>query len=197
MEIEKRTFSAELRVAGDKRKICGYAAKFNSESRDLGGFIETIAPGAFRDTLKRDLEADPIMAFWNHESSMPLGSTRNGTLKLKEDSTGLWFECFPPKTSWAKDVRESISSGLISGCSFGFQIEKDNWRDGGSRRELLKVNLQEVSPVSLPAYPETQINLRGKKMENTKNQAIKHLKEAKELRNDPSRIDDYNYHASQ
>ena len=198
MEFEKRIFDADLRLASDKRKIAGYAAKFNSDSRDLGGFIETIRPGAFANSLKRDLEADPIMAFWNHETSMPLGSTRNGTLKLKEDNTGLYFECYPPKTSWSKDVRESIASGLICGCSFGFHVEQDDWRDGGSRRELQVISLQEISPVSQPAYPETEVNIRSKiNMENLKQQAIKHLEKVTEYRNDPSRIDDYNFHAAE
>ena len=195
---ENRSFPSELRLGSDKRRIEGYAALFNSESRDLGGYVEKIRKGAFSKTLKRNLKKNPILAFWNHDSSKPLGSTGNGTLTLKEDNKGLHFTCFPPKTSWAMDARESISSGLIDSCSFGFRINKDQWNETGDSRELREVDLFEVSPVSQPAYAETSVNLRKKnnrrthKMKDRKMEAQELLTEIsifKEDGADPAKID--------
>jgi HK97 family phage major capsid protein/HK97 family phage prohead protease len=197
--MEKRTYDAELRVAGDKRKITGYGALFNSESVDLGGFTETIKPGAFRDSLNRDLESDPVFLLWQHDEKKPLGSTKNQTLKIWEDEKGLAFEAIPPKTSWALDAREAIKSGLISQCSFGFDIQEDDWQ-GGDRRELRRVRLHEVSIVTFPAYTKTSAEARknrSKSMEQMKAQAIKHLEEIQELRGNPSRVDDYNFHVNE
>ena len=188
MDIEKRTFQAELRVAGDKRKITGYGALFNSESIDLGGFRESIAPGAFRDSLSRDLVSDPVYLLWQHDTEKPLGSTKNGTLKIWEDERGLAFECNPPKTSWSLDAREAIRTGLISQCSFGFEIEQDKW-SGSDRRELQKIRLHEISVVTFPAYKQTSVEARKdrrKKMtQNLKHEAYGHFEEARYLANDP------------
>ena len=200
MDIEKRTFQAELRLGSDKRKITGYGALFDSESIDMG-FVETIKPGAFRDTLNRDLESDPVYLLWQHDEKKPLGSTKNGTLKVWEDSRGLAFECHPPRTSWSVDARESVKTGLISQCSFGFEIQKDEWSASGDRRELQQVRLREISIVTFPAYEKTSVEARKNRshinMENLKAQAIVHLEKVNEYRNDPSRIDDYNYHTAE
>jgi HK97 family phage major capsid protein/HK97 family phage prohead protease len=197
MDIEKRTFQAELRVSGDKRKISGYGALFDSQSVDLGGFRESIAPGAFADTLKRDLEADPIFLLWQHNSEKPLGTTKNGTLKVWEDSRGLAFEAIPPKTSWAFDAREAIKSGLISQCSFGFEIQEDDWQ-GGDRRELQKVKLHEVSIVTFPAYPATTVearkaqkNRRKTMTENLRHECYEHFDFAKMYSKDPLEKKEY------
>ena len=200
MELEKRTYNAELRVAGDKRKITGYGALFNSESVDLGGFKERIAPGAFRDSLNRDMVSDPVYLLWQHDEKKPLGSTKNGTLKIWEDERGLAFEAIPPKTTWALDAREAIKSGLISQCSFGFEIQEDKW-SGTDRRELQRVKLHEISVVTFPAYQQTSVEARKNRsknnMEQIKQQAIKHLEEIQELRGNPSRVDDYNFHVNE
>lgn len=46
--------------------------------------------------------------------------------------------------------------------SFGFVTEKDEWRteNGVDVRELVKVKLYDVSPVTYPAYTETDVGIR-------------------------------------
>ena len=70
-------------------RLIGYAAVINSRSVDLGGFVETIPPGAFTRTLG---DGHPIFAVHHHDMADVLGSTRSGTLRLGQDTTGLWFE---------------------------------------------------------------------------------------------------------
>lgn len=164
--MTKRTWTVaaeemEVReVPGEQPTISGYAAIFNSFSQDLGKFRERIAPGAFSDAT---MEGSDVRALWNHDTSYPLGRTKNGTLRLAEDSRGLRVEIDPPQTSWGKDAVEAIKRGDVDGMSFAFQVKEDNWSkdiDGSKVRTLLRVNLIEVSPVTFPAYLDTSVGVR-------------------------------------
>ncbi len=159
-EIEHRTYPvSELRVEdGDKPKLRGYAAVFNVLSEELFGFREKIAPGAFKKSIKGD-----VRAFVNHDSSHIIGRTKSGTLRLKEDATGLLIEIDPPNTSPGRDIVESIRRGDITQMSFGFRTRKEHWEteNGENIRTLLDLDLLEVSPVVFPAYPDTSVAVRS------------------------------------
>jgi HK97 family phage prohead protease len=151
VEVEK----FEIREDGDGMRLEGYAALFNSRSENLGGFTETIAPGAFRASLKA---RNDIKLLWNHETGSVLGSTRAGTLQLTEDDRGLRVSATLPNTSHGRDARELISRGDVTGFSFGFSMPArggDSWNAEGTERVLKSVRLFEVSLVAFPAYPET------------------------------------------
>jgi HK97 family phage prohead protease len=131
----------------------GYAAIFNSPSQPLP-FIETIEPGAFRDSLK---SRNDVKLLWNHDTSIVLGSTRAGTLRLIEDSRGLLVEADLPQTQAGKDAAISISRGDVTAFSFGFRIPAggDVWNNA-NERVLKRVNVHEVSVgVAFPAYTAT------------------------------------------
>lgn len=161
MDREIRTIQTEFRfeTKDGKNKISGYAAVFNSLSEDLGGFREKIRPGAFAEAI----ESDDVRALWNHDPNHVLGRNRAGTLKLEEDSNGLHYEIDIPDAQWAKDLAESIRRGDVSQSSFGFWVDTDEWkREGGEVvRELIKVKLFDVSPVTFPAYPATSVSARS------------------------------------
>lgn len=161
--IERRCFTSELRAetAGSIRKLTGYAAVFGALSEDLGGFRERIAPGAFRDSLSND-----IRALWNHNSDFVLARTGNDTLVVEEDSHGLRVEVRLPDTSWATDAWQSIKRGDVSQMSFGFRVAPggESWSEEGgvAIRTLTKVRLYEVSPVTFPAYEDTEVVARSR-----------------------------------
>ena len=140
----------EVRETGDGMTFEGYAAVFNSESEDLGGFREYIAPGAFKRSLQSRNE---VKLLWNHDAGEPLASVRGGTLKLTEDDRGLKVEARLAKTSRGFDVAELIRSGTVDSMSFGFSVIKDTWE--GNVRTLNAVRLFEISLVSFPAYQAT------------------------------------------
>jgi uncharacterized protein len=146
----------EVREDGDGMHLEGYAALFNSRSENLGGFTETIAPGAFRASLK---SRNDIKLLWNHNSDIVLGSTRAGTMTLTEDGRGLRVSALLPNNTAGRDARESIKRGDVTGFSFGFSMPTrggDSWSDDGTERVLKSVRLHEVSVgVAFPAYPET------------------------------------------
>lgn len=148
---------AELRAIGGNG-IEGYAAVFNSPSGDLGGFTETIKPGAFTRAIKTRQD---VRALFNHNPNAIIGRTKSGTLRLSEDSAGLHFACDLPDTQLGRDVRASIKRGDIDGCSFGFIARSDSWNTQGTERQLLDVDLLDVGPVTYPAYTATSVSARS------------------------------------
>ncbi len=156
-KIEKRTNEVkfELRAVenGDGMTFTGYAAIFNSPSEPLP-FIERIAPGAFKRSLKA---RNDIKLLYNHDTGSVLGSTRAGTLKLEEDNYGLRVTAILPETTLGKDVRTLVQRGDVSAMSFGFSVPAngDTWNAEGTERTLRSVRIHEVSIVAFPAYQQT------------------------------------------
>lgn len=155
----------ELRIAdgdGDGPIIEGHAAVFDSWSETLGGifpFKEIVRKGAFNESIGKD----DIRALFNHDPNYVLGRNRAGTLELFEDDIGLRVRITPPDTSWAKDVLTSIRRGDITQMSIGFIVLDDKWstKDGMDEREIRKVQLFDVSPVTFPAYTATDVGVRA------------------------------------
>lgn len=163
MTIERRT-AIELRAAGDAKspRLAGYAAVFDSPSQDLGGFTEIVRPGAFARTLKS--ERDPL-ALVQHMPQLVLGRRSAGTLRLSEDGKGLAFEIDVPPTTAARDLLVSVERGDVKGASFAFSVPKggDRWEMRGDKvvRELLDVDLAEITITAAPAYLDTSVARRS------------------------------------
>jgi uncharacterized protein len=166
-KIEKR-LASELRAAGesqgDEMSLVGYAAKFNSQSEDLGGFRETIMPGAFARSLRGNPDVKFLM---NHDPSMIMGRTKNGTLQLEEDAVGLKFNVKLPNTQQARDLYTLVKRGDIDQCSFAFTANSEDWTDERDEngdmyacRKLMDVDLLDTSAVTYPAYSSTEVNAR-------------------------------------
>jgi HK97 family phage prohead protease len=160
MKHETRNFEAdfELREEGDGMTFVGYAAKFNSPSEDLGGFIETIEPGAFRKSLR---SRNDVKLLVNHDTGRVLASSRAGTMKLFEDEVGLRVEASLPNTTDGRDMAELLKRGDLNKMSFGFSVMKDSWNSDMTQRTLKSVKLFETSIVSYPAYSQTEAMVRS------------------------------------
>lgn len=157
---EERSYQVEMRVEdGDEPKIRGHAAVFNKLSVPLMGFREKVSPGAFL----KSIENSDIRALWNHNPDYILGRNKSGTLSLEEDKRGLAIEISPPDTQWARDLMETIKRGDVDQMSFAFQIARESWDETGkeSVRTLEEVELFDVSPVTYPAYPQTDVKVRS------------------------------------
>jgi HK97 family phage prohead protease len=149
---EVRTNHIEMRAEGDGRTFTGYASVFNQPSQPLP-FIEYVKPGAFKRSLQ---SRNRMMLLWNHDTSNPLASTRNGSLQLTEDNIGLRVTATLPDTTLGRDITELVRTGVIDSMSFGFSVKKDSWSNDGQTRYLEDVTLYEVSLVSSPAYTSTE-----------------------------------------
>lgn len=166
--MERRfMITPELRVdASDSApEIEGYAAVFGQWSELLFGFFrEMILPGAFDDVL-----GDDVRGLKNHDPNFILGRNRAGTLDLATDSQGLHFRVRPPaRSSWVRDLLESMERGDINQSSFAFDAAKDKWyvqNDEGEteeRREVEKAKrLYDISIVTYPAYPTAMAHVRS------------------------------------
>lgn len=163
MEIRIKN-NIELRRTSDKSMLVGYAAVFGSKSEDLGGFREIIAPGAFASSLSNGQD---VYALADHDAAKRLARTKNQTLRLHEDSHGMRVEIDLPKTDLGKQIAEEVRTGLLDSMSFGFNVRKDDWRDDktGVVRELIDIDLREVSLVSFPAYQATAIGTAQRSLE--------------------------------
>jgi uncharacterized protein len=150
-KTEVRTNQIEMRAEGDGRTFTGYAALFNEPSLPLP-FTEYVRPGAFKRSLQ---SRNRMMLLWNHDTSNPLASTRNGSLQMTEDNRGLKVTATLPDTTLGRDIAELVRTGVVDSMSFGFSVKKDSWSQDGQTRYLDDVTLYEVSLVSTPAYEAT------------------------------------------
>jgi HK97 family phage prohead protease len=157
-EVRTNSVDFEVRAEGDGMTFTGYASVFNSPSEDLGGFVEYVAPGAFKRSLQSRNE---VKLLWNHDSGEPLASLRGGTMQLVEDERGLKVTAQLPNTTRGRDIAELLRTKVIDSMSFGFNVIKDSWSRDGQTRTLESVRLFEVSIVSFPAYEATTAQVRS------------------------------------
>ena len=149
----------ELREVDGVRRVEGYAAVFNSETTIAERFAEVIAPGAFEGRL-----SDNVVAALNHNAGQPLAKVGAG-LSLSVDSRGLKYGFDVPDTSTGRDLIELMKRGIVSGSSFAFTVEAENWErrdDNLDLRTIEKIGrLIDVSAVTTGAYAEASVALRS------------------------------------
>jgi HK97 family phage prohead protease len=142
--------------------LVGYASVFDAASEDLGGFREYVRKGAFTRTLR---EGADVLALVHHRPELVLGRRSAGTLRLSEDDRGLAFDLTLPDTTAARDLAVSVDRGDIKGASFSFTVPArgDRWSkaEGRTIRELLDVNLHDITVTATPAYPDTEVARRA------------------------------------
>lgn len=174
---QMRTASTEFATRDDNGALAieGYFAVFNSNYDIAPGLSESIAPGAFDNTLSGD-----IRALINHDTTLVLGRTKANTLQLRVDNHGLWGHIdINPNDTDAMNLYNRVQRGDVDQCSFGFDIisEETDFREDGSIHWTIKeVELYEVSPCTFPAYEETNIAARTKERDELikrKNEAWK------------------------
>lgn len=150
----------------------GYFAVYGDIYNVWEGATESIAPGAFSESISGD-----VRALYNHDDSLILGRTSAGTLTLRDDSHGLWGSIkINRNDSDAMNAYERIKRGDVTGCSFGFNIESEEteYRDDGTVHwTITKVNpLYEVSPCVFPAYGATNVSARGAELDEMKKRKL-------------------------
>jgi HK97 family phage prohead protease len=161
--LERRTYKGEVEVrsAEDGSSVAfGYAARFNTLSQNMGGFVEQVDPKAFNQTVK---EAD-VRALFNHDANFVLGRASAGTLRMEVDDVGLRYEIDLPPTALGNDLAVLLLRGDINGSSFGFRALEDSWGttpDGFPLRTLMNVAVRDVGPVTFPAYTASDVALRS------------------------------------
>lgn len=173
-ELERRLIAEQpgLEVKADENGrtvIRGYAAVFESESQDLGGFVEIVERGAFDEVMRSNPD---VFGKYNHERV--IGRTSSGTMRLMVDERGLRYEIDPPRS--AADVVELIERGDVRGSSFAFRSRPadEAWdRDANGRmiRRIKKFSfLGDAGPVDTPAYLATETYVSKRALETAREQ---------------------------
>lgn len=162
-----RTVGTEFKTRddGEAPAIEGYFSVFNSNYEIAPGMSESVAPGAFTNSLAND-----VRALTNHDTTLVLGRTKNHTLELREDAHGLWGHIdINPNDADAMNLYERVKRGDVDQCSFGFDIRSEDTdiREDGSVHWTIKdVELYEVSCCTFPAYEATNISARSAQRED-------------------------------
>lgn len=173
-ETQESTQQQEQRALTE-RKIVGHAAVFNVLSDDLSPFSfeefrEKIQPGAFADVLD-----DDVRALFNHDANQIIARTANKTVLLSEDDIGLKVEIQPADTQLSRDLLINIESGNVNQMSFAFIVAEDifeirfdeaNNKDIITRTIVKFKELFDVSPVTFPAFPQTDAVVRSQDNDN-------------------------------
>lgn len=171
-------YNFEIRAKNDEvhgRYIEGRPIVYGSKT-DLGYFDEIIEKDALKDTNLRD-----VRFLVNHDTSMiPLARSRrnneNSTMQMSVDEKGLYIRVNldTENNSDAKSLYSAIKRGDITGMSFMFNIDSEEWENLDSdhpTRHIKKISeVWEVSAVTFPAYESTDISARAKEtLDNVKN----------------------------
>jgi HK97 family phage prohead protease len=188
---ETRAFGFEYRAGKDAEKtgvLSGHAAVFNVETNIGGFFREVVAPGAFLDSI----QTDDVRALWNHDPNIVLGRNRAGTLRLQEDARGLAVEIDAPKSGMIHDlVVGPIERGDVSQMSYAFEALAEAWNLDADPpiRTVTRVRLYDVSPVTYPAEPTTDVAARSLEEARSHAEAIQASKTRGDLEIERRRLD--------
>ena len=180
MRKETRNFNVSL--DNDSRILSGYAAVFNSESKDLGGFTEMISPAAFEGVIERS----DVFAVLDHDRNKVLARSKmgKGSLELNIDQKGLQFRFESPNTTLGNDVLSMVKRGDLTDASFCFTVEDESWQkreDGSYLRTINKIgDLFDVAICYNGAYAESYTEVALRSLDKFKEEELRAAKEVEE-----------------
>ena len=167
--LEQRSYNFEVRAEETEAGniLAGRPIVYNSRT-NLGWFDEIIESGALSNTDLTD-----VRFLVNHDTSkIPLARSRrnngNSTMKLTVDEAGMGIRVTldTENNSEAKALYSAVQRGDISGMSFMFGIDDEEWEnlesDHPTRHIRAISTVVEVSAVTFPAYESTEISARSK-----------------------------------
>lgn len=180
-ELIRRNYDFEIRVEKDEKRgniIVGRPIVYESKTDIAGMFAEIIERGALK---KANLE--DVRFLVNHDQSkVPLARSRrnskNSTMQLTVDDDGMEIqvELDTENNTEARNLYSAIERGDITGMSFMFGIDDEEWENLNSdypTRHIKAIStVVEVSAVTFPAYKETSISARDKSAVETARLAV-------------------------
>ena len=169
MSKEIRAFNFDIRTEhNDDKKytLRGRPIVFNADT-DMGYYTERISSNALDNTDLKD-----VRFLINHNTEMiPLARSRNNnansTMQMEVDAEGMNIrvELDVDNNAEAKALYSAIERGDISGMSFMFTVNSEEWSDVLSDKPTRTITeigkVFEVSAVTFPAYSQTSIATRG------------------------------------
>jgi HK97 family phage prohead protease len=167
MDKEIRIFNTEIEYrSGEGEKPAeaeGHFLVFDERVQIMPGYYEEIASTALDNVMD-----DDVRVLFNHDENKILARTKakpEPTATIDKDDKGGIVRWSFPKTTYADDLRESMKRGDVSQMSFAFRVKKVEWTDFENGDVLRRITefekLYDVSPVTFPAYPTTDVALRS------------------------------------
>lgn len=165
-------FQAQLRSETVERggkqfyRVEGYASVFNTPYPmwdEFGPYDEVVMPGA----AARTLAANPHVVFLANHGGLALASTKNGTLELAADQTGLRDVAYlNPERQDVKDLVLAIKDETIEEQSFAFFIDEGVWNSDCTQFQIRSFDIHrgDVSAVNYGANPHTTIAARQREI---------------------------------
>ena len=168
MEKEMRSFDFEVRAEENEEHgstLTGRPIVYNATT-DLGFFFERIDQGALDNADLRD-----VKFLVNHDTGMiPLARSRrnneNSTMQMIIGSAGMDIrvDLDTENNAEARALYSSVKRGDLSGMSFMFTVDRDEWQDLDTDKPTRIIKgisrVFEVSAVTFPAYEQTSITAR-------------------------------------
>ncbi len=179
MPLTRSSYQCEVRAENDDNGtyITGRPIVFDSKT-NIGPFDEVIERGALDKTDLKD-----VRFLVNHDlSKIPLARSRNNnknsTMQLSVDDNGMAIRVNldVENNAEAKSLYSAVQRGDISGMSFMFGVDDDEWENLDSEhptRHIRSIStVVEVSAVTFPAYEDTEINARSKEALDNARQTV-------------------------
>lgn len=141
-----------------KMEIKGYAVVFNSP--ETYGYTEIIDPHALDETDMSDV----VLRYNHNDGFIVLARTRNNSLNLNVDSTGLMMNAsLQDDITDHRNIYNAVKSQLIDKQSFAFSVDEDSYDYDTDTRTILKIGkLYDVSVVDQPFYNSTDVSVARK-----------------------------------
>lgn len=144
-KLEFKSFEIAEHKADDSGNliITGYGAYFGN----LDSYKDIIDPVAFNDTLAE--RRDRIAFCYQHDIWNPIGKIQD----IRPDTKGLWLQVMISAAE--KDIQTKVKEGILKEMSIGYRVmdSVEEIRNGETIRILKKINLYEVSLVTIAANP--------------------------------------------
>ena len=157
--MNRKSFNLEIKAVQEDGFFSGYGAVFGN----VDWYNDVILHGAFQKSLQRWEEKGKMPpVLWNHNDGEPIGVYTN----IYEDEKGLFVEgrLLIDDVPRAKSTHALLKAGAIDGLSIGYKTKKANQQTNGIR-ELIELDLGEISIVTMPANEESLITSVKSKLE--------------------------------
>lgn len=160
--MERSVIRTEVRSAGegDERRVVGLGVVYDRWEELWPGYRERILPGAVEF-------ASEVKSYFNHDPNMVLSTTASDPpLIVRETERGIEFESPIPPTSYGRDLAVNLERRNVKGASFTFVVPRGGdkrWEDeqGVFHREINRLIMYEVGPVTDPAFVSTTASVRS------------------------------------
>lgn len=146
----QKSYGFEVKSIAADGTFAGYASVFGvvDSQRDV------VLPGAFAASLKS--RKQPVQLLWQHQWESPIGSIT----KLFEDARGLYVQGkLLMEVAQAREAYALLKEGILRGLSIGYSVKRSKRDPETGVRQLLQVELWEISLVTLPANDAAQVTV--------------------------------------